>query len=174
MSKLRSASTARSNSDQHTVSATLDPDINSSFQSDSDEDFDFPDINDDEDYEDNHEKDVQTAGEQNNNSEEQGDNGQSRYRLSNQKRKRKYTHVTRNQRPPQSVQMRKKWKLDIDSVVNNASRKGCCKKLCCFNQCDISFLRSKMESLRDMSYEQRRLSLMEMKGFNGKFFLMVM
>ncbi len=85
-------------------------------------------------------------------------------------KKRKYTYVKRIQKPHPKPNMRKKWKQDIEDLINRIEDLECCKKLACFKSCDASFLRRKMHSIRDMSYEGRRSSLSEMIGSSGAFY----
>ncbi len=90
--------------------------------------------------------------------------------LQSGRKKRAYTFITRipNPRPP--AKMRRRWTEDIDSVINDIDEVLCCKKLQCFKSCNKTFLRSKMEAIRKMSFESRKVSLNEMKGSNGKFY----
>ncbi len=84
--------------------------------------------------------------------------------------KRAYTFINRVPNPRVKSKMRKRWKADLEAVIEDVNSLACCKKLRCFENCNDSFLRSKMSSYRGMSYEQRKLTLIEMKGSTGKFF----
>ncbi len=85
-------------------------------------------------------------------------------------KKRSYRYVTRNRRIDEPAEMRKRWKTGLNEMFNDIRGVSCCKKLQCFQHCNVDYLKAKMENFRNMNYEQRRLSLMEMKGSNGRFY----
>ncbi len=85
-------------------------------------------------------------------------------------RKRPYTFVTRQPRDSQPAKMRKKWKEDLDALFEDIDQVVCCKKLQCFKHCNTSFLKTRMKTVTEMTYDQRRLCLLDMKGSNGRFY----
>ena len=84
------------------------------------------------------------------------------------KRKRSYNSQNRSRSCPANKKMRKRWDDDIDNFVSNVPNMRCCKKLECFRNCNISFLKSKITSLRHMSYESRRLTIMDWMTSSSK------
>ncbi len=165
-------------SDEHTISAPLNSGSVSSDESDSDNGSVSPDEAYIEDEDESESESLEYNCENDNDDEDERPLQRRSQDISTNQpsgiprgpRKRSYTYVTRNQRTSQPANMRKRWKADVDSISNDVSQLSCCKKLQCFKHCDSAFLRSKMTVFRDMTYEQRRLSLMKMKGSNGKFF----
>lgn len=84
--------------------------------------------------------------------------------------KRPYRFVRRRANPRQNTEMRKRWKQDMDELASGLQTTQCCKKLKCFYNANVDFLKSKMTTSRDLSFENRRLALTQMMGSNGKFY----
>ena len=83
--------------------------------------------------------------------------------------KRPYKYLKRVPCPRKKTEMRKRWKQDVEGILDSLVSKGCCKKLQCFTKIDKSFLKGKMETYRAMTFEDRRLALQQMLGSSGKF-----
>ncbi len=84
--------------------------------------------------------------------------------------KRKYTFTNRNRGNCQPAKMRKRWEEEVKNMVSNIEDMTCCKKLKCFNNCDATFLESKIVTYRNQSYDQRKITLNDLKGSSGKFY----
>ncbi len=85
-------------------------------------------------------------------------------------KKRPYTFRKRVSNPREEADMRKRWKCHTDELISNIKEMKCCKKLECFKNSNVPFLQGKMNQFRVMSYNSRRMALLEMKGSNGGFF----
>ncbi len=168
----------RTETTEMSVVETLSAPLCSSDESNSENESDFiPEIDDDEEFEIPNESNQIDHGQDSEEMERSiptGMRGVSR--TSNERstlpspgNKRSYTYIRRQPKSHHPTNMRKRWKEDIDSLINNINEVFCCKKLQCFKHCNPSFLRSKIITMRDMTYDQRRFSLMEMKGSSGRF-----
>ncbi len=85
-------------------------------------------------------------------------------------RKRKYSYINRRKGQSQPAKMRKRWQNEVNDMITNIKDMSCCKKLRCFEHSNSSFLESKVVVYRNQSYEQRKLTLFDLKGSNGKYY----
>lgn len=66
-------------------------------------------------------------------------------------------------------QMRKRWKQSLPLNPEDIKNLTCCKRLKCFQNANAGFLISKMKSISDLSFSDRRLSVADMIGSDGHF-----
>ncbi len=84
--------------------------------------------------------------------------------------KRPYSFINRRANPRQTTRMRKRWKQELNEMMEQLHMTECCKKLKCFANVNTTFLEAKIKISRGLSFENRRLALTEMMGSNGKFY----
>lgn len=84
--------------------------------------------------------------------------------------KRKYTYVKRNRRVTDDSAMRKRWRENMLALSNTSLKHyECCKKMMCFRRCNLTYLRSKMSTILQLSIPQRRQAIHDMLGSSGSF-----
>lgn len=84
--------------------------------------------------------------------------------------KRPYRYITRRKRRTEESAMRKRWEGTLASrAEQDMSTFKCCKRQKCFRRADPDFLKEKTQRLLRMKTEERRQSLRDMMGSNGRF-----
>lgn len=77
--------------------------------------------------------------------------------------------MTRIARDTEEGNMWKRWKVDVNDLLNNVGQIECFKKLKCFRNCNLSFPQRKISIFGCMSYENRRIVLNDLMGSDGDF-----
>jgi len=71
---------------------------------------------------------------------------------------------------PGSCKMRKRWEDGLHKKTDEQVRSlKCCKHLKCFQICNLTYLKEKIELLSQLSYAKRRLTLQSMLCSDGRF-----
>lgn len=76
---------------------------------------------------------------------------------------------TTSQSSGSESRMRKRWKQFLHLSPDDIKKLRCCKKLRCFKNSNEGFLLSKMKSISELSFHDRRLMASDMLGSDGNF-----